>query len=251
MTRSRDLAADQLVNRQAAHVLLSATFAFLRRNRVPDELITDFIRTHFNQRRERGDVRRYRKQVSNYEEMGIIMSTWHSLPRFLDESGRPIPLSLTRGRSSVASLVRYSRVRIPWPLAVELMRRSPSIAMDKHGNLMAALKRAFVLPGFEIPRAALVIERYLDTLGRNSSARKNKTSLLLEKNCWVPEVDLTTIAPVLRDIKDRGSALIHSIDGEIERRRLRRPKNKGVGEMGLLIFSWTRPRNARSRTRQT
>jgi hypothetical protein len=247
---SRNLAADQHVNRQGAQVLLSATFAFLRRNRIPDELITDFIRAHFTQRRKKGNVRRYRKQVSNYEEMGIIMSTWHSLPRFLDGSGRPIPLSLKRGRHSVASLVRYSRVRIPWPLAVELMRRSPSIAIEKQGNLMA-LKRAFVLPGFEVPRAALVIERYLDTLGRNSSTRRNKTSLLLEKNCWVPEVDLTTIAPVLRDIKDRGSALIHSIDGEIERRRLRRPKNKGVGEMGLFIFSWTRPRNARSPTRQT
>jgi len=228
---------------------LSAILAFLRRNRIPDDLITDFIRTQFNQRKKKGSVRRYRNQVSNYEEMGIIMSTWHSLPRFLDESGRPRPLSLKRGRSSVASLVRYSRVRIPWDLAVDLMRRSPSVATDKLGNFMA-LKRAFVLPGFEIPRAALVIERYLDTLGRNSSTRRNKTLLLLEKNCWVPEVDLTTIAPVLRDIKDRGSALIHSIDGEIERRRLRRPKNKGVGEMGLLIFSWTRPRNARSRTRQ-
>jgi hypothetical protein len=250
MTRRKDLAADLLVNRQAAHVLLSETFAFLRRNRIPDEVITDFIRIHFDRHKKQGDVRRYRKQVSNYEEMGIIMSTWHSLPRFLDESGRPIPLSLNRGRGSIASLVRYSRVRIPWPLAVELLRRSPSIAMDSHGNLMA-LKRAFVLPGFEIPRAALVIERYLDTLGRNSSTRKNKTVLLLEKNCWVPEVDLTTIAPVLRDIKNRGSALIHSIDGEIERRRLRRPKSKGVGEMGLLIFSWTRPRNARSRMRQS
>jgi hypothetical protein len=250
MTRRADFTADQLVNRQGAHVLLSATFAFLRRNRIPDESIKDFIRTHFNCRKRKGDVRRYRKQVSNYEDMGIIMSTWHSLPRFLDESGRPMPLSLKRGGCSVARLVRSSRVRLPWPLAVELMRRSPSIAMDEHGNL-TALKRAFVLPGFEIPRAALVIERYLDTLGRNSSTRKNRTLLLLEKNCWVPEVDLTTIAPVLRDIKDRGSALIHSIDGEIERRRLRRPKNKGVGEMGLLIFSWTRPQNARSRPRQT
>jgi hypothetical protein len=249
MTANREIAADQLVNRQGAQVLLSAILAFLRRNRIPDDLITDFIRTQFNQRKKKGSVRRYRNQVSNYEEMGIIMSTWHSLPRFLDESGRPRPLSLKRGRSSVASLVRYSRVRIPWDLAVDLMRRSPSVATDKLGNFMA-LKRAFVLPGFEIPRAALVIERYLDTLGRNSSTRRNKTLLLLEKNCWVPEVDLTTIAPVLRDIKDRGSALIHSIDGEIERRRLRRPKNKGVGEMGLLIFSWTRPRNARSRTRQ-
>jgi hypothetical protein len=250
MTKKGNIAADQLVNGQGAQVLLSATFAFLRRNRIPDELISDFVRTHFNKPKRKGDVRRYRKQVTNYEEMGIIMSTWYSLPRFLDESGRPMPLSLKRGRCSVASLVRYSRVRLPWPLAVELMRRSPSIAIDKRGNLMA-LKRAFVLPGFEVPRAALVIERYLDTLGRNSSTQKNKTLLLLEKNCWVTEVDLTTIAPVLRDIKARGSAFIHSIDGEIERRRLRRPKNKGVGEMGLLVFSWTRPRSTKSRMRQT
>jgi len=245
MIRSKSLTAEELVNRQGAHVLLLATLAFLRKNRIPDKLIAEFVHQHVENRRGNGNVQRYRKQVSNYEEMGIIMSTWHSLPRFLDESGRPLPLLNGRGTCSVASLVRFSRVRIAWPLAVELMKRSPSIKFDKQGKLVA-LKRAFVLPGFEVPRAALVIERYLDTLGRNSTRHKSKTSLLLEKNCWVPEVDLTTIAPVLRDIKERGSALIHSIDGEIERRRLRRPRSKGVGEMGLLVFSWTRPRRRKN-----
>lgn len=247
MNKKTDLPAPELINEQGAYALLSATLAFLRRNRVPEELITNYLsHQQFDSSDSRGNARQYRKLMSDYEDMGMVMSTWHSLPRFLDGFGRPLPLSIRHGSRSVASLIRISRVNISTSRALELMRRSPSIELDIAGRLVAR-KRAFVLAGFEIPRAALVIERYLETLRRNSAGQKSKTSLLLEKNCRVPEVDLTKIAPVLRDIKGRGTALIDSIDGEIERHRLRRFRRKGVGEVGLLIFSWTRSRNSRTR----
>jgi hypothetical protein len=249
MNRTTLEPATALVNRQGASVLLSETFAFLLRNGISAEFIANFSRQYIDPKKPKGDIRRYRKLVSDYEDMGMIMSTWYSRPRFLDESGQPLPLSIGRGPRSVASLIQISRVRISTSRALELMRRSPSIELDTQGSL-GARKRTFVLPEFEIPRAALVIERYLDTLRRNSAGHKSKTSLLLERNCRVPEVDLATIAPVLRDIKGRGAALIDSIDGEIERHRLRRSKRKGVGEVGLLIFSWTRPRNSRSKARR-
>jgi hypothetical protein len=120
------------------------------------------------------------------------------------------------------------------------MRRSPSIRVDDWGKFVA-LKRVFVLPDFEVPRAALVIERYLDTLRRNSSAQKNGATLLLERNCHVPEIDLKRISPILRDIRERGTAFMDSVDGDIEAHRVRRPRQSGVGELGVLTFAWTRP----------
>ena len=103
------------------------------------------------------------------------------------------------------------------------------------------LRRANSLqPDFAVLRAALMIERYLDTLHRNTAPNAPKTVLLLEINCHVPEVNLKTISPVLRDIKKRGRAYIESVNGDIEGLRRKRSRHKGSGEMSVHIFAWTR-----------
>jgi hypothetical protein len=227
----------ELAIQQGATALVGAMFAFLRRNNISTKLILKSI-----QKTDGSPVRvhHYRRLVRAYEDMGIVMSTWYSLPRFLDSNSRPLPLKTNRGVRSIANLVRLSRVRTPLTLAVELLRRSPSVRVDGHGNFVAK-KRVFVLPDFEVPRAALVIQRYLDTLRKNTSAQKNGTSLLLERNCHVPEIDVRRISPILRDIKERGTAFMDSVDGDIEAHRARKSQQKVVGELGVLVFAWTRP----------
>jgi hypothetical protein len=246
MNRSSRSTVMDFVNQQGARALLSATFEFLQANNVPKRFILGSIRQNYRPRETKGGVRQYRRLVRDYEDMGIVMSTWFSLPRFLDNEYRPKPLTTGRGLHSVTNLVRASRVSISASVATELMHRSPSIRADAVGNLVPQ-RREFVLPGFTVPRAALVIERYLDTLRRNSSPNKRKGILLLERNCYVPEVNLETIAPVLRDIKMRGSAYIDSVNGDIEGLRLKRPRRNRVGEMSVHIFAWTRLSKARKR----
>ncbi len=243
MTKSTYALDLDVVKRQSAEVLLMATLEFLRRNNIPRDLILDCIRQNHGSRKEKGNVRQYRLLVRAYENMGIVMSTWFSSPRFLDGEGRPQALTTGRGALSVSNLVKSSRVSISAAKAVELLRRSPSVKTDPEGKMLA-LRSVFVLPDFEVPRAALVVERYLNTLQRNSR-KTNKTVLLLERNCHVPEVSLKTIAPILRDIKGRGSAFINSVNGDIEGRRIRKTGAKGVGEMSVHIFAWTRPKRAR------
>jgi hypothetical protein len=244
MTRNPDSIDWDFVNRQAANALLTATLSFLRVNKISKRQILDAVRQHYGQQKPKVSIRQYRNLVRVYEEMGIVMSTWFSLPKFLDKECRPLPLTIGRGPRSILSLVRASRVSISPTEAIALMRRSPSVAADVSGNLIAQ-RREFVLPGFAVPRAALVIERYLDTLHRNSSPSKRKRFLLLERNCHVPEVNFRTIAPVLRDIKRRGSAYIDSVNGDIEGLRVRRSRRKGAGEMSVHLFAWTRLSRAR------
>jgi hypothetical protein len=244
MTKNVPPSFSELANKQGATALLAATLAFLQRNKISRETVLEALAQHFAVRRPHAAVRDYKRLIRAYEDMGIVMSTWFSLPRFLDPDGRPLRLTAALGAQSIRNLVRVSRVKISAKLAVELMRRSSSIRIDAYGNF-TALKRVFVLPDFEIPRAALVIERYLDTLRRNSSAQRNGTTLLLERNCHVPEIDLKRISPILRDIKGRGTAFMDSVDGDIEAHRIRRSRRKGVGELGVLIFAWTRPSKGR------
>jgi hypothetical protein len=239
MTKNRRSSISELANQQGAIALLKATFAFLHRNNISNQLIVDFARQFADRDKSHESTLEYRRLIRAYEDMGMIMSAWYSLPRYLDRESRPLPLSKVGGPMSVASLIRSSRVKISATLAVELMRRSPSVRIDARGDFVA-LKRVFFLPEFEVLRAALVIERYLDTLRRNTTAHRNGTTLLLERNCHVPQIDLARITPILRDIKGRGTAFMDSIDGDIEAHRIRRSRKKEVGELGVLVFAWTR-----------
>jgi len=240
MTRNALASLPDIVRGQGASALLAAIIAFLRSKDISKEFILDFVRQNYDHRGSYGSAREYRKLLRAYEDMGAVMSTWFSEPRFLDNKSRPMPVTTKRGPLSVSGLVRMSHVKVSATVAAELMRRSPSVGVDSQGRFLA-LKRVFVLPEFELPRAALIIERYLDTLQKNSTAHNENTTLLLERNCHVPEIDLNRIAPILRDIKGRGSAFMDSIDGDIESHRHRRSKRKAVGELGVLVFAWTRP----------
>jgi hypothetical protein len=248
MSKNSRLSISDFANQQGATALLAATFAFLHRNNISKKVILESVRLHCGPQKSHVRASQYRKLVRAYEDMGLVMSAWFSLPKFLDQESCPLPLTASRGPRSVLNLVRASRVKTSTKLAVELLRQSPSVRIDAHERFVA-LRRTFVLPEIEVPRAALVIERYLDTLRRNSSARKDGTILLLERNCHVPDMDLRRIAPILRDIKGRGAAFIDSVDGDIEAHRIRRPKRRGVGELGVLVFAWTRPStNRRSKS---
>jgi len=248
MIRNWNSSLADVINRQGANALLAATLAFLRIHNISNRSILRSIRQNCDLKSPRADVREYRKLARAYEDMGIVMSTWFSLPRFLDKDYRPLPLSVTPGSRSIHSLVRAARVSVKPATAIDLMRRSASIRVDADGNLYAT-RREFVLPDFTVPRAALVIERYLDTLQKNSSSNNRKTILLLERHCHVQEVNLNTIAPILRDIKKRGSAYIDAVNGDIECLRLKRPGHKGRGEMSVHIFAWTRSSGTRKSSR--
>lgn len=246
MTKTLHPPIPELVKQQGAAALLTATFSFLLRNNISMKMIMETARRHQSTRKSRERDRHYRRLIRAYEDMGTIMAAWFSLPRFLDRESRPLPLTAHRGPKSIPSLIRSSRVDVPATLAIQLLRLSPSVAIDAQGNFVA-LKRVFVLPDFDVPRAALVIERYLDTLRRNSSVHRHSKAPLLERYCHVPEVDLKRIAPILRDIRSRGTAFLDSVDGDIEALRVRSSRSKGVGELGVFVFAWTQP----SRTRRS
>src|SRR5450631_1353069 len=230
------------LNQQGANALLAATFDFLRRNNISKKFILEFARKYLVRDHRDRCLRVYRELEQAQEDMGVIMGTWFSHPKFLDASGHPIPLNAGKGANSIAHLVGASGTRVQVSLALELMRRSRSVRTGSDGRLIA-LRRAFVLPKLEVLRAAFVVERYLDTLQQIALGRKKETPLILERSCHVSEVDLGKIIPILRDIESRGTAFMDSIDGDLECRRLRKSKRKTVGELGVHVFVWTKSSN--------
>jgi hypothetical protein len=236
--KNSDSPISEIVRHQGANALIAATLEFLNANNIPKQLIVHSVRQYYGPRKA-DRVRQYRRLARAYEDMGIVMTTWFSASNFLDSECRPIPLAIRPGPRSVYSLVRAARVSISPALAIELMRKSPCVRVNALGNFVAQ-RREFVLPDFAVLRAALMIERYLDTLRRNTTPNRKRGVLLLERNCHVPEVNLKTISPILRDIKKRGSAYIDSVNGDIEDLRRKRSRNRGSGELSVHIFAWTR-----------
>jgi hypothetical protein len=232
--------ADRAIKTQSAAALLRAVVQFLEESGFSRETVLSMATAQLRGRESKAELDRYWRFVRGYEEMGMVLSTWYGNPLFLDADGKPRALANSRSAVSLRTLVRLSNVGITAAQAVKLMRLSPSIEFDANGAARP-LRPVFVLPDFEIARAALVVERFLETLRKNSAAKAAGTSSLLERSCHVTRLNLKDAAPVLRDIKERGTAFMDSIDGEIEARRSRSRRSVG-GELGLLTFAWTRER---------
>lgn len=239
------------LNQQGANALLAATFDFLCRNNIPKKSILDFARKYPVQNQRGRYTRVYKELELAQEHMGRIMGTWFSHPKFLDGSGRPLPLTAGKGANSIAHLVRVSGAKIQYTAAIQFMRQSPCTKFTSDGHLIA-LKRVFVLPKLEVARAAFVVERYLETVLQIASDRKKETPpFLMERSCHVSEVDLAKAIPMLRDLESRGTAFLDAIDGDLEDRRLRRSKRKSVGELGIHVFVWKKsPKNTSTRKRK-
>jgi hypothetical protein len=246
MTSRTSPARQKLISNQGAEALLAATFKFLQRNDISGETIIKCARQHGTGGRAKPNGREYKKLMRAYEDLGIAISAWFTNPTFLDKSGAPLPLKPDAGIRSIRNLLRASRVQVPKSLAFELLRNSPSIRTNADGSF-SALRRVFVLPEFELPRAALVVERYLQTLCSNATGRKRATALLLERSCHVTRVKRRTIAPILRDIKERGTAFMDAVDGDLEAGRVTRSSRQFTEELGVLVFAWTRPNRIRKK----
>jgi hypothetical protein len=228
------------LNEEGATALMAATFTFLHQNNISKKSMLDFAQKYCNHGARSRSLRIYRQLEKAQEDMGTVLATWFSHPKFLDPSGNPLPLSSGKGPQSIAQLVRVSGTGIELSVATDLMRQSRSVKLNSDGY-MVALRRAFVLPKLEILRAAFVVERYLDTLTEIASNRKKETPLVLERSSHVSEMDLSKVIPMLRDIEIRGTAFMDSIDGDLEGRRLRNSRSQKIGELGVHVFAWTRP----------
>ncbi len=222
-----------VLKEQAAKVLIAAVHEFLRRNKVPNQILKDYRGADIAR-----NIRRYHHLMRVWEYTGVLIGTWYTNPKFLDRLGNPVPLS----PRSISRLIRASRVVISAKEALQLMRSSPSVKINSAGYLVP-LRKVFVLPDSEVARAALVVERFLDTLYRNTSLRKYNATLL-ERSCRASGVDLSGSAPILRDIKEQGGAFMDTVDGEIEARRARTSRKINrvtLGELGVVVFAWVRP----------
>jgi hypothetical protein len=227
---------------EAAEILFGAVVSFLRKNGLDSKLVLGAAKRaqqYAIKSKRRNSVRQFRSVLRVYEEMGGIVATWYSHPRFLDRAGNPKPLSVGCGPYTIQNLIRSSKADVPHSVVIDLMQMSPTITINDRGELLA-ISRFFSLPGFELLRAGLVIERFLETLYRNSKVRDERSKLIFERSCYANSIGMRKVARLLRDIKQRGSAFMDSVDGQIELNRSRTSRRSDLSELGVFMFAWMR-----------
>ena len=229
------------VTEQAAVALVRAVMCFLSEQGGGAQKLQYFISKAQQPHRKRGrSANDYVEFIRTYEEMGILLSTWHTNSKFLDKEGNVLALApRSKGSRSIGGLIKASGTRLKLETAIAFLQISPSISVDSRGWLVAT-KRAFALETFEIPREALIVGRFLETLRTNELGRSYGGPILLERSCYVTGVDKKKVPPLLRDIRSKGVAFMDSVDGEIEAHRLVKAPKTATGEMGVVTFAWTR-----------
>ena len=223
---------------EASEVLLDSMIAFLSRNGISETQIKSRLNRIPAKTRLHHRKGSFEALTRAYESMGTVLSTWFDSPNFLNCDGSPAPITLGPGPRSLRALLRKSRVRISSQDAIELLKRSPSVEFDGENNI-AALRRVFVLPDFDVTRAAIVVPRYTDTLISNSFAYRTGTIKLFERQCSASKINLGSCGPLLRNIKEQGAAFVDSIDEQLEGLSLARKRKASETELGLVVFAWT------------
>jgi hypothetical protein len=157
----------------------------------------------------------------------------------LGKTSNPKPLSVGCGPYTIQNLIRPSGADVSHSFVIDLIHMSPTITINDRGQLLA-VSRFFSLPGFELLRAGPVIERFLETLHRNSNVTDERSKLIFEGSCYANSIGTRKVARVLRDIKQRGSAFMDSVDGQIELNRSRTSKRFDLSELRVFMFAWMR-----------
>ena len=247
LSKTRDLDRDA-VRAEAAQALFVALLSFLRNEGFSESGIS---RTFNNAKLQSQEgtrrptvTRKLRQFLRVYQDMGALFATWYSDPRFLDGDGRPLPLKVRGNRQSIKSLAAASRVHVPCSLIVKLMLLSPVIRECSDKSLVEE-GRVFMLPGFELLRASLVVGRFLDTLQRNSKPSKAGLNQIFERSSYANQINQEQMARLLRDIKERGTAFLDSVDGQMEFSRAKTSREGSQGELGVFMFAWMQAPNKR------
>jgi hypothetical protein len=239
----------KIAQHQAGEVLLDSTIEFLIRNGFPQVRISARLNRRRASNRSFAKRNAFNTVVRAYEDMGSVLSTWYDCPDFLNRDGSPAPITIGPSRRSVRRLLKESGVRTSADEAIDLFMRSSSVRFDGKSKLFA-LRRVFVVPKFDLARAALVVPRYLDTLSSNSTAHQTGTVKLLERQCSASRIDLKSIAPILRRIKEEGTSFVDSIDAQLEESSVKQRERPANSELGLVVFAWTNGYSRKTKKRQ-
>jgi ribosome modulation factor len=189
--------------------------------------------------------RRPSKEFRPITNLADICRRWHIEEKYLDESGKPKPLSWNGKSGTLLNLARLvngdgNARRVVRDLVVRRL-----VTKTRSGKWLP--RSQIVAPqGYESAqflRTATMMERLLRTIAYNSERNYKGKSLLLEVMAQVPSLPARELSGFKKFAQAQGLLFAKMMDDWLESRNLRLSQRKRLStrEAGVVAFAFEQP----------
>jgi hypothetical protein len=208
--------------------LLGAILEFMGKSGVSDADIRSSFElgmTGLRTRKLGGKLRRDGKYVGNGNVSAELIRLWHRDGRYIDKDARPRPLSLTRGRSSLKSLVARLDPTANASEILQSMRVVGLIRRTSKGKYVPTAESVTIgqLHPLAVEHVAKSVIRLVSTVCRNTDPR-GRSFPLIERYAYVPDLNPSDMAEFGDFTRTQGMAYLETVDDWLEQRRVGRTR---------------------------
>ncbi len=165
---------------------------------------------------------------------GAVLRAWHRLPRYLDDSARPIPLSTVGPGATLSSLIRSQRRKANPEDVIKSMVNAGLLRSCGPDSYMPAKDSATIetLDPLSVDHIAKTIMRLVETASRNTAESKNKLSLI-ERYAHVPDLTKSEARAFAAFSRQQGQACLDAIEDWLESRQVNSVAQESMQSRGV------------------
>jgi len=235
-----------LIERKRVQKLLEAVFTVCALQATIAE--KDLVQI-VEQARARGQRRvvalsKNRRIAVDFDALGLVIHRWQRSARYLDDDGRPLPISARGPAPSVEALFREIRRVRYFDLGLKHLQQLRRIRRTKSGKYLPR-DATTIVPTltpelFEV--LAQTMDRLVATVLHNTSLRRQTSIRLIERVTSVPDLPQKQLFAFKRFAREQGAALIGTMNEWLESHRgKRKSRLEGAADRftaGFHVFSF-------------
>jgi hypothetical protein len=163
------------------------------------------------------------KYVGNGNVSAELLRLWTRDGRYIDRDARPKPLSVSRGKNSLVSLIASLDPSADPLSIVESMRSVGLLRKLSNGKYIPTAESVTIdrLHPLAIEHVAKSLIRIVTTVCRNTDPRRQAIPLI-ERYAYVPDLSRVETKAFAEFTRAQGMAYLESVDDWLEQRRVRR-----------------------------
>lgn len=161
---------------------------------------------------------------SHTAAIGELLTEWHQNPKYLDESGTPLPVKLQGRPNSFYTLARDSAPNIePSALLAEL-KRVGAVVLDQRRSVHVRMRSLPVYKDNQlaIQHTLMSLHSFIRTLRHNLDSDPSNTDQLFHRVAWNGAFDKALVPTLKIKLKRQGQDFLESFDNWM----MRKSKNR-------------------------
>jgi len=226
--------------------LLEAVFTVcaLQRTIGEAELTTMVAKARARGNKRVSALSRHRQSAVDFDALGLVIHRWQRSARYLDEVGRPLPISAHGPAPSIEALFREIRRSRYFKLGLEHLEQFKRVRRTA-GRKYLPLNATTIVPTltpelFEV--LAQTMQRLVGTVLHNTSLRRGTSVRLIERLTLVPDLPRKQVPTFKKFAREQGAALIGTMNEWLESHRgKRKSRLAGASDRvtaGLHVFGF-------------